>query len=281
MTDWYRLGENQHVIASGERAFHYGDGLFETIAIRGGEPRLWEHHVDRLLAGCKRLGLDIPRAPVIRRRLDVALGESDHNTEFCTAKIVVTAGPSQRGYGRAMPTQAAMYVGVYPGIPLNKQAYEKGVAAIFCATRLATGSPVAGLKTLNRIEQVLARSECLATGAFEGLTRDADDRLICGTMSNVFIVKNNAIRTPSLERCGVAGTMRRHVIETLGGAGHDVGVADLYEDDLVDADEVFISNSQIGVVPVHRCGGYKWVIGNTTKEVMALLAKNGVDECRV
>ena len=281
MTDWYRLGENQHVIESGERAFHYGDGLFETIAIRDSEPRLWDHHIDRLLAGCKRLGLDIPRSPALRRRLEVGIRESDHNTDFCTAKIIVTAGSSQRGYGRSMPTQAAIYLGLYPGVPLKPQAYNNGVATIMCETRLAVGSPVAGLKTLNRIEQVLTRSECLATGAFEGLTYDADDRLICGTMSNVFIVKNNVIRTPSLERCGVAGTMRRHVIETLGGEGRDVDVTDLNEDDLAAADEVFISNSQIGVVPVHRCGGYKWVIGNTTREVMALLAKNGVDECRV
>jgi 4-amino-4-deoxychorismate lyase len=280
MTNWHRLGENQHVIESGERAFHYGDGLFETIAIRGGQPRLWEHHVDRLTCGCKVLGLDIPRTPVLRRQLEVALRESDHNTQFCTAKIIVTAGPSQRGYGRSMPTQAAMYVGVYPGVPLNRQAYEKGVATIMCATRLAVGSAVAGLKTLNRIEQVLARSECLATGAFEGFTRDADDRLICGTMSNVFIVIDQTIRTPSLDRCGVAGTMRRHVIEMLSKEGRGVDVSDLNEDDLINADEVFISNSQIGVVPVHRCGSHKWPVGKTTGEVMALLAETGIDECR-
>jgi len=280
MRKWHKLGENQRVIDSGERAFHYGDGLFETIAIRGGGPRLWEYHVDRLVAGCRRLGLDIPRSTVIRRQLDVALEESDHNTDFCTAKIIFTAGPSQRGYGRSMPTPAEIYVGLYPGVPLNRQAYEKGVAAILCETRLAVGSPVAGLKTLNRIEQVLARSECLATGAFEGLTRDADDRVICGTMSNVFIVKNKRLRTPSLERCGVAGTMRRHVIETLGREGEAVDVTDLVESDLAGADEVFITNSQVGVVPLQRCGGYEWPIGNSCREVMALLADNGIVECR-
>ena len=68
MRKWHKLGENQRVIDSGERAFHYGDGLFETIAIRGGGPRLWEYHVDRLVAGCRRLGLDIPRSTVIRRQ---------------------------------------------------------------------------------------------------------------------------------------------------------------------------------------------------------------------
>jgi len=281
MTDWYQLSENQDVIDSGERGFHYGDGLFETIAIRDGQPRLWDYHVDRLGAGCKRLGLEAPRAAALHQRLELALEDCDHNPEFCTAKIILTAGRSQRGYGRDMPVPGAAYIGMYPGVPLNRPAYAKGVATIMCETRLAVGSPVAGLKTLNRIEQVLARSECLATGAFEGLTRDADDRLICGTMSNVFIVKDKTFRTPSLERCGVAGTMRRHVIETLSREGCDVDVAELSEDDLVDADEVFITNSQIGIVPVNRCGGHRWTMGSTTREAMALLAETGIGECRL
>jgi 4-amino-4-deoxychorismate lyase len=281
MTDWHRLIENQRVIDAGERGFHYGDGLFETIAIRNGQPRLWEHHIDRLSAGCERIGLDAPGTAVLQRRLEESLRESDHNPAFCTAKIILTAGTSQRGYGRNIPTPATVYVGVYAGVSLNRPAYVKGVATMMCETRLAVGSAVAGLKTLNRIEQVLARSECLATGAFEGLTRDADDRLICGTMSNVFIAKDKILSTPSLERCGVAGTMRRHVIESLATEGIDVDVADLSEDNLIDADEVFITNSQFGAVPVHRCGDHKWSIGDTTRDVMALLAENGIDECRL
>jgi len=152
---------------------------------------------------------------------------------------------------------------------------------MLCETRLATGSPVAGMKTLNRIEQVLASSECQPTGAFEGFTLDADDRLICGTISNVFIVKDKLIRTPSLKRCGVEGTMRRLVIWLLDREGRDVEICDLTEDDLATADEVFITNSQMGAVPVHRCGNYKWSIGSTSRDVMRLLADHGVDECRV
>lgn len=281
MTDWYQFSEKRSVIDPGERGFHYGDGLFETIAIRKGEPRLWNYHVERLTTGCKQLGIEVPRAASLRWRLETALEESDHDANFCVAKIIVTAGTSQRGYGRSMQTPAATYMGVYPGAPLNQPAYVKGVATTLCETRLAVGSPVAGLKTLNRIEQVLARSECLPTGAFEGLTRDADDRLICGTMSNLFIVKDKEIKTPSLERCGVAGTMRRFVIDLLKQETTHVDVIDMDENELIDADEVFIANSQMGVVPVHRCGNHKWAIGDTTRNVMALLARNGVDECRL
>jgi 4-amino-4-deoxychorismate lyase len=160
-------------------------------------------------------------------------------------------------------------------------SYRDGVSAIICDTRLAVASPTAGLKTLNRLEQVLARSECLSAGAFEGITLDAEGHVICGTMSNVFLVRNNTVVTPSLTRCGVQGVMRRHVIETLREEGLDVEMADLREAELYAADEVFLSNSQFGVLPVHQCGDREWPLGDVTRQVMAMLADRGVDECRV
>jgi len=180
-----------------------------------------------------------------------------------------------------MPTDSLIYMGVFPANPVIRQTYEKGAATILCKTRLAVGSPVAGLKTLNRIEQVLARSECLRTGAFEGLTLDTEGRLICGTMSNVFIARDKKIATPALDRCGVAGIMRQFILELLEQQGTDVEVRDLEWDDLIAADEVFITNSQMGLVPVHRCEHQEWKIGGVTHDVMKLLAANGIAECRV
>lgn len=280
MSEWYEVNRRMQSIEPSDRGFQYGDGLFETIAIRNGKPRQWHYHMDRLNTGCQRLGLRIPTAS-LEPDLEAALAQTAHDTTFCIAKIIVTAGSSVRGYGRSMDTPAEVYIGIFPATPLNRPAYTKGVATMLCETRLATGSPVAGLKTLNRIEQVLANSECMPTGAFEGLTLDAAGRLICGTISNVFIVTNNAIRTPSLERCGVEGTMRRLVIELLGIEDRHVDVCDLTEDDLAAADEVFITNSQYGAVPVHRCGNHKWAVGTTTLQVMRLLAAHGIEECRL
>ena len=281
MTEWYEFSEKGRVIDPDERGFQYGDGLFETVAIRQGEPRLWDYHVRRLEAGCKRLALKRPAVATLRNKLGQAVAESAHDSDFCIAKIIVTAGILQRGYGRATPTDSSIYIGVFPAVPVNQPAYEQGVTTMLCKTRLAVGSPVAGLKTLNRIEQVLAKSECLPSGAFEGLTLDADGRLICGTMSNVFVVTNKTIATPVLDRCGVAGTMRQFVLDLLEKQGTGVEVCDLGWDDLVAADEVFITNSQMGLVPVHRCDDQQWGIGVVTREVMKLLANNGIAECRV
>jgi 4-amino-4-deoxychorismate lyase len=281
MTEWYAFSEEQSIINPNDRGLQYGDGLFETIAIRQGEPRLWDHHVQRLKSGCKRLALELPTAATLRDRLHTAIAESNHDSDFCVAKIIVTAGVSQRGYGRTMPTDSATYIGVFPGKPVIRQTYEKGAATILCETRLAVGSPVAGLKTLNRIEQVLARSECLRTGAFEGLTLDTDGRLICGSMSNVFISRDKTILTPDLDRCGVAGIMRQFILDLLEQQGSNVEVRDLEWDDLVAADEVFITNSQMGLVPVHRCNHQEWKIGAVTRHIMKLLADNGITECRL
>jgi 4-amino-4-deoxychorismate lyase len=281
MIEWYEFNEDQRVIDPDERGFQYGDGLFETIAIRQGEPRLWDYHVRRLEAGCDRLSLKRPAIAALRHRLVTAVAESAPDSDFCIAKTIVTAGVSQRGYGRAAPTKPSVYIGVFPAAPVNQSEYENGIVTMLCETRLAVGSPVAGLKTLNRIEQVLARSEVLPTGAFEGLTLDADGRLICGTMSNVFVVRNKTIATPALERCGVAGTMRQFVLDLLEKQGTDVEVCDLEWDDLVAADEVFITNSQMGLVPVQRCNHQKWEIGGVTRNVMKLLADNGIAECRL
>lgn len=99
-------------------------------------------------------------------------------------------------------------------------------------------------------------------------------------MSNVFLVHKKSIATPAVTRCGVAGVMRRHVIEMLGASGTSVDVRDISETQLLSADEVFLTNSQFGVLPVRSCGDAVWTTGLVTRNVMSLLAATGIDECR-
>ena len=279
MSEWFEIGSEICVTDAASRGLQYGDGLFETIAIRDGKPRLWSYHVERLTRGCERLGLVSPLA-TLERELESVLARCELDTACCIAKIIVSAAATDRGYGREMPSRSNVSIGLFPSTPADRQDYQNGVSTMLCETRLATGSPVAGLKTLNRVEQVLARSECRQAGVFEGFTRDADDRLICGTISNMFIVRDTRVCTPSLAHCGVAGTMRQLVINLLGREGNEVEVCDLDENDLATADEVFITNSQMGALPVRRCGDYTWSVGDGTRHVMALLADFGIEECR-
>lgn len=279
MSRWFRNGAATDAVSIDERAFQYGDGLFETIAVRDGQPRFWNMHMDRLARGCDRLGLAMPRRNMLRHRLDDAIAASSEDTAFCTAKLVLTSGVADRGYARQMPTMATTYCGIHASEPLARDHYVNGVSTMVCNTRLALFSVMAGCKTLNRLEQVLARSEFAANGAFEGLTLDADDRLICGTISNVFIVENGSICTPSLERCGVEGVMRRHVVETLAGSDIPVLVRDIGVPELLSCDELFLTNSQFGVLPVRRCGEKTWHEHPVTNNVMSIVSANNVAEC--
>ena len=277
MTDWYSWQGEVVRLSPDERGFQYGDGLFETVAIRHGMPRLWNYHIDRMHSGCERLGLVPPDGTSLERIMSAVM---DGKESDGIAKLIVTAGAGERGYGRPAGTSATVYAAWFEWSPPEAATYRNGVSTMLCKTRLATGSPLAGIKTLNRLEQVLARSECQAKGVFEGLTQDAEGRLICGTMSNVFLVKDNAISTPSLERCGVAGVMRRLVLEALGEQGRGVEIVDLSVADLRAADEVFLTNSQFGALPVKDCDELAWPVGAVTRDVMHLLATRGIDECR-
>ncbi len=279
MSQWFRNGERIESLTIDDRAVQYGDGLFETIAIRHGKARLIELHIERLAKGCERLGIGMPDATKLQEDLSDAIEQSDELAAYCVAKIIVSSGTCERGYGRSAPVTPIVLIGVFPARPVAASAYRNGVETILCETRLATGSPTAGLKTLNRIEQVLGRSECLAAGKFEGLMLDADDRLICGTMSNVFTVSRQRVFTPALRRCGVEGVMRRFTIDCLLSDGVDVEERDVTIDDCNAAEEIFLTNSQFGALPVSHVGDTARKRGATTERILQLLARNGIAEC--
>jgi 4-amino-4-deoxychorismate lyase len=119
-----------------------------------------------------------------------------------------------------------------------------------CTTRLGTNEALAGLKTLNRLESVLARAEWADVRVWEGLMRDTDDNIVCGTMSNLFIRRESTLITPPVDRCGVAGVMRRWVLEQASMLELRATMSRLRWDDVAGAEEVFMTNAIAGIVPV-------------------------------
>lgn len=263
-----------------DRAATYGDGLFETIAIRNSEARLWPLHCERLQTGCARLGLPCPTTDELLAKLNSAIETANIDTEFAIAKLTVSAGASRRGYRRDASAEAIVQIALSTAKPIPVQDYQNGIATRLCSTRLGIQPLLAGVKTLNRLEQVMARAEWDDENIFEGLMLDTDGRLICGTMSNVFIIKESALITPAITRCGVSGVMRRHIISLLQEAA-DVTceVRDIAVDELAAADEVFLTNSQFGVLPVRSCTSMQWAVGPLTQRAQSIAARNGVPEC--
>ncbi len=281
MSNWFRNGTSVDSIAIDDRAVQYGDGVFETVAIREGRPRLWDLHMRRLRHACTQLDLAMPPEGILAHDLERALARASMNTHHCTAKILISAGSGVRGYRRRPDTESIVLIGVFEAAPLDRCAYHEGVRTIRCKTRISAQPKLAGIKTLNRLDQVLASAEWDAVDIFEGLMLDADENLICGTKTNVFVVHDNRIQTPSLQQSGVAGIMRQHIIDLLADNGIDCAKTDVSPADLRSADEVFLSNSQIGVVPVRRCDDQVLSVGEATRSVMAMLAYKQVPECRL
>lgn len=281
MANWTSSDGEIANVSPDDRGLQYGDGLFETIAIRDGEPRLWQYHMDRLKKGCDVLGISIPADTELSQGVMQAVASNNVSAAYSVAKVIVSAGAAVRGYGRSKVAAPAVIFGAFPAAPPPISSYRDGIEIAVCKTRLGINSALSGLKTLNRLEQVLARSEIADSDVFEGLTLDADDRIICGTMSNVFIVNQQSVATPSLDRCGVEGVMRRHVIESLNVRGIASEIRTITMTELRESDEVFITNSQFGVMPVRRCMATDWTSLEVTRNVMEILADNGIAECRL
>lgn len=242
------LSANVNVL---DRGLAYGDGLFETIAIRSGRPCNWLDHLDRLGRGSARLRLPLP-SPA---RLKAEVSRVVEGVEDGTLKILITRGPSARGYrppSEPQPTRILLVQEQQASADRAEVAPrdEPGVRVRLCETRLGINVQLAGLKHLNRLEQVLARSEWDDPGVGEGLMLDAEGALVCGTMSNLFLVGESSLETPLIDRCGVAGTARARLLDMAREAGVRVQERRLSVDDLIRAQGAFLTNALIGVWPI-------------------------------
>jgi 4-amino-4-deoxychorismate lyase len=233
-------------VDSGDRGLLYGDGLFETMAVRAGRVSSWPRHMARLQAGCERLGIPAVDTMQLAQEAGELLAGAGH----AVLKVIVTRGSGGRGYrvpGKMTPRRI-LQLHSWPELP--PAATEAGVAARLCTTRLCHNPLLAGIKHLNRLEQVLARQEWHDPQIAEGLLLDQDDRLVEGTMSNLFLIRDRVLMTPDLSRCGVAGILRTVVTELADSVSLPWQVRALGLDDLHEAEEVFLTNSIIGIWPV-------------------------------
>jgi 4-amino-4-deoxychorismate lyase len=248
-----------------DRALHYGDGLFETIACRSGRARLLSMHVERLLSGCQRLGIPGVEAETVRAEIEsLARGAGD-----AIVKLIVTRGDMQaRGYAPAGSERARRIALRYPWPAEDRQPARVRTARM----RLGENPALAGLKHLNRLEQVLARAELLGTSESDLLLFGSSGRLVSGTMSNVFIVQNERLVTPRLDTCGVAGVMRRFVMQQARAAGIAVEERSIEATEVAAAGEMFFTNARLGVQPVGVLDGRTLVVGRVTEHVQVLIA---------
>ncbi|MDJ0759186.1 MAG: aminodeoxychorismate lyase [Woeseiaceae bacterium] len=276
MSRWFDMDGPVDSVSADDRGLAYGDGLFETIAIRNGKPRLWQRHMDRLEASCARLSIPFPGIDSLSGLLKRAVADSGYAEADATAKLVLTAGIGQRGYTRPRDLSTTVRLGVFPCRVPDAACYREGIDLVVCETRLSQQAALAGMKTLNRLEQVLGRMEI--GSAFEGVMCDADKRVICGTMSNVFIAKDNRLATPRLDRCGVEGVTRAELLERAKSANVDIDVRDIPLHDCRQADEIMLANSQFGLLRARSIDETRLEQTDAFEQLRGLLAEAGFDE---
>lgn len=251
-----------------ERGLHYGDGLFETIACVGGRPRFLALHLGRLARGCARLGLEFP----VREELEREILDAAAAAPRAIVKVLLTRGPAlARGYASSDAGQPTRVTLRYRWEEDTGPGAE-GVRVRTATLRLGENPALAGLKHLNRLEQVLARREWSDGDIAEALMFSASGRLISGVMSNVFLVQGTRLRTPLLDRCGVAGVMRQVVLREAARAGIAAEETDLDAGDLAGARELFLTSAVIGLRPVRALDGRACEIGALTRLLQQRLA---------
>lgn len=252
-----------------DRGLHYGDGLFETLAVFDADTPWFEAHYHRLVAGCERLAIPVPDKRVLLQEVEQAAA-GQHRAVI---KILLTSGCGGRGYRRPVTLEPSRIVmrHAWPGYP--DAFWQEGVALTLCQTRLGCNPALAGIKHLNRLEQVLARNEWQNSDYTEGLMCDVQGNVIEGTMSNVFIVRDKALYTPSITACGVAGVMRRWVLDNAPRLDIEVHEVELSIQDIKQADEVMLTNSLIGLWPVKTFESRNYQPGPVYRALLKTLIK--------
>ncbi len=169
-------------------------------------------------------------------------------------KIIVTRGASGRGYRPSAVSTATRIVALHP----LRETPRDGLRLRWCDTRLGRNARLAGIKHLNRLEQVLAQSEWREGEFDEGLMMDTEGELVCATAGNVFAVRDGALITSDLRFCGVQGVMRAQVIEAAAKLRIGVSVEPLWPQDLQAASEVFITNAVRGIRTATSLDSLQW-----------------------
>lgn len=243
-------GELKEALPASDRALHYGDGFFTTARIVNGQIQLLSYHLDRLQQAAERLCF----APLNRELLAGEMQMAANSCADGVLKLLISRGSGGRGYSRAgcgpilrlmLTTRAPAHYDLWR---------QRGAWLVPSPVALGCNPALAGIKHLNRLEQVLIRHHLDQTEADEALVLDSRGFLVECCSANLFWRQGTQVYTPSLAQAGVRGVMRRHILALLAHSPFGVQHVEARPAVLEQADEVLMCNALMPVVPVRRIG---------------------------
>ena len=247
-----------------DRGLHYGDGLFETMLVQHSAVVEFRRHHERLLSGCRRLEIELAE----HFQISDEVGQLVDGCQSGILKLIVTREAGGRGYRGPKSGTGNRLLLLYDHTPLPGP--ETAIVR-WCTSRMTRNAALAGIKHLNRLEQVLAQREWWDSSIDEGLMLDTEGELISGTASNVFLVANGSLCTPDLRYCGVRGTMRARVLDKARELNIEVTEQALWPEELETASEVFVTNAVKGIQPVVALESKQWATGPVTCKLIDAL----------
>ena len=238
-----------------DRGLLYGDGVFRTMRLQEGQVQHWPRHYRKLHQDCDVLDIACPQAVLLQDELQHL---SRHQPDGI-AKIIITRGVQQnRGYTPSPNPVPTRILILFPAPDIPSHFATQGIRLRLCDLRLSQQPRLAGIKHLNRLENVLAAAEWNDPQIAEGLLLDTAGNVIGGTRSNLFIVRGRELHTADLARCGVAGMQRERIIEWAGKQDMRCHIGHYQLADVLQADELFLVNSVIGLWPVRELQNRIW-----------------------
>lgn len=265
-------GSFDHAISPFDRGFAFGDGVFRTLVMRDGLPENWPLHYQKLVADCGAIGIVCPSAELLMSDLQqLFLPDGLTENHLAIAKIIITRGEGERGYAPpavTMPLRVVIKTAM-PQYP--EENFVNGVSLYVCETRLAHQPRLAGIKHLNRLENVLARMEWNDPTITDGIMLDADNNVIECTSANIFARFGDVLLTPSLHQCGVAGVTMQRIMNIAHLLSLKIVVETFNVEKLLSADEAMICNSLYGAWQIREIQHKTWQAGALAANTRAAL----------
>ena len=260
-------GKFKNTISVLDRGLAYGDGFFETMLWdSNGKDKeeigveFWNRHLKRIIKGCKLMKINIPgEQEILNQRNKILFKSKANGIESGLLKLIITRGVGGRGYKFEKNMIANLIFLSFEKPQLELKNYESGVRVRLCKTKLSINKNLSGLKHLNRLDSVLARSEW-EDDSFEGIFVDSEKNIIEGTMTNIFFIKKNVLITPTISDSGISGVMRQVVIDEGKRFFDEVIEKKIKLIELQDFDQMFLTNSVLKIMPVKLFNEHKFSI---------------------